>query len=712
MSDFNFLSHISLMKPGAIKKMIVLLIVGIMLVSSKGSANNYYFSSTDGDDSRTTSQAQDSSTPWRTIDKLNAIFSILQPGDVILFKRGDVFYGSISVKKSGSSKSPIKFDAYASGAKPVVTGFTDVESWTSIGDNLWVSSDAVSPLFTLSMVTVNGLFAPLGKWPNSGYNTINSSTNGTSLMSNSLTNNWVGGTVVIRKNHWILDKSTIIHQSGNSIDFTNPTHYNCQNGWGFFIQNTKEACDIQNEWWYSASKKIGIYSSSTPTGVKVASVDNLVDISNYSFINFNNIAFQGSNSAAVTISSGNNIAFENCDFLFQGMNGFTVQEAAHHITLDNCTANYTNNDFIFAGGSSSWKLTNNIIINTGQVPGMGNSADGTYIAIYNIGANSLVQYNVIKNTGYSGIDFRGPGISILNNLVDTFCNVKDDGAGIYTFTGQTPVVYSQRVVSNNIVLNGGGGSEGTNTSHADAYGIYMDDNSSNVTMDGNTVANCGSAGIFLNGTSDISVTNNTLYNNMRSIPATYGQIYIQGSSGHKATRNLVITGNKFVAKEGDQLVATFTADQNDLNQFGTFDNNYYCRPVNDNGTIVLNSSGNQTTNLAGWRSSFKQDASSKKSPRTISKTSDLRFEYNPTPAMKTISLGGTYMDVTGKNFTGSITLAPYSSTVLIYISGARASNANTEQQNLVGAVLFQMGLALLVAGQKYQTQHTSSQMPQ
>jgi len=586
---------------------IVILLLKILIGSINAGATTYYFSSTDGDDSRTSSQAQDSSTPWRSIDKLNSVFTSLRAGDFILFKRGDVFYGSISIKKSGSSKASISFDAYGKGVKPVITGFTDVTAWTSIGDNLWVSANAVSNLFTLNMVTVNGQFVPIGKWPNSGYNTINASSGGTSLTSNSLTDNWVGGTVVIRKNHWILDKSTIIHQSGNTIDFTSPTNYSSQNGWGFFIQNIKEACDIQNEWWYSASKKIGIYSSSTPAGVSVATVDNLVDISSYSFINFNNITFQGSNSATVIISSGNNIDFENCDFLFQGMNGFTVESAAHHITVNNCTSNYTNNDFISGGGSSNWKLTNNIITNTGQVPGMGNSADGNYIAIYNVGASSLIQYNVIKKTGYSGIDFRGPGISVLNNLVDTFCNVKDDGGGIYTFTGSTPVIYSQRLVSNNIVLNGGGASEGTNTAHADAYGIYMDGLSSNVTVNGNTVANCGSSGIFLHEASDISVTNNTLYNNMRTIPATYGQIYIQGSSAHNPTRNLTITGNKFVSRENDQLVATFTADQNDLNLFGTFNDNYYCRPINDNSTIVLNSPGNQITNLEGWKSSFKQD---------------------------------------------------------------------------------------------------------
>src|SRR5262249_5669856 len=36
---------------------------------------------------------------------------------------------------------------------------------------------------------------------------------------------------------------------------------------------------------------------------------------------------------------------------------------------------------------------------------------------------------------------------------------------------------------------------------------------------------------------------------------------------------------------------------------------------------------------------------------------------------KTINLGATYVDVTGTNYAGSITLAPYTSAALIYVTG-------------------------------------------
>jgi hypothetical protein len=52
---------------------------------------------------------------------------------------------------------------------------------------------------------------------------------------------------------------------------------------------------------------------------------------------------------------------------------------------------------------------------------MGNSGDATYTAIYNIGAGSIAQYNYIRNTGYTAVDFRGSSITVQNNFIDTFC---------------------------------------------------------------------------------------------------------------------------------------------------------------------------------------------------------------------------------------------------------------------------------------------------
>src|ERR1044072_2632286 len=94
-------------------------------------ANTYYFSTISGNDSRSETEAQNPSTPWKSLEKLNAIFSNLNPGDIILFKRDEVFDGSLLITRSGSLTLPITFGAYGSGAKPVINGFTSLSDWTN-----------------------------------------------------------------------------------------------------------------------------------------------------------------------------------------------------------------------------------------------------------------------------------------------------------------------------------------------------------------------------------------------------------------------------------------------------------------------------------------------------------------------------------------------------------------------------------------------------
>src|SRR6185312_12916853 len=128
------------------------LTVFFTIFSFSAFATTYYLSSSSGNDNNS---GTDAASPWRSIDKLNS-FNNLRPGDYVLFKRGDTFYGGIRVNNSGSSGNPIKFGAYGSGNKPVITGFTAVASWNNIGGNIWESSDAVSTLSSLKMVVING----------------------------------------------------------------------------------------------------------------------------------------------------------------------------------------------------------------------------------------------------------------------------------------------------------------------------------------------------------------------------------------------------------------------------------------------------------------------------------------------------------------------------------------------------------------------------
>jgi parallel beta-helix repeat protein len=63
-------------------------------------------------------------------------------------------------------------------------------------------------------------------------------------------------------------------------------------------------------------------------------------------------------------------------------------------------------------------------------------------------------------------------------------------------------------------MNGIGASQGTdNTAYLPANGIMLDENTSAMELDSNSVANCTQYGILLHNAHEITVNNNILYNN-------------------------------------------------------------------------------------------------------------------------------------------------------------------------------------------------------
>jgi hypothetical protein len=111
--------------------------VGVMLhliLCANASATTYYVSSSTGSDAN---NGTSSTTAWQTIAHVNG--QTFNPGDSVLFKRGDVWNESLTPPSSGSSGSPITFDAYGTGAAPNLTGYYAVPTtaWVLVTGNAW-----------------------------------------------------------------------------------------------------------------------------------------------------------------------------------------------------------------------------------------------------------------------------------------------------------------------------------------------------------------------------------------------------------------------------------------------------------------------------------------------------------------------------------------------------------------------------------------------
>ena len=648
-----------------------------LFFSLTASATTYYLSSSSGNDSNS---GTSSSSPWRTLNKLNS-FHNLQAGDNVLFKRGDTFYGYVTIFNSGSRANPITFGAYGSGPKPIISGFTNVTTWNNLGGNIWESSNPVSTLSTLKMVVVNGVNTPVGRYPNAStsypflpnyfyFQSHNGTGSGaTSITSSSLSSgtNWTGADVVVRVNHWTLDKERITSQSGSTISYVGQSSGVVDN-WGFFIENDPRTLDEQNEWYYNPSThKIRIFSSSPPSNVLISSVDTIFYAYNKSDLKVDNLDIQGANTTAVDFRNCNNATITNCDISYTGDVGIDINNQNYSNTADieNNSFNNCGSSSIFTSGGASMIIKNNSVVGSGVISAIKpNDCSNGGILIHN-SANSLIQYNRVDSSGYCGIQFRGNGVQVRNNFVNHSAIVRDDGGGIYTgYANETG-----KVIDGNIVLNSVGNMNGVPVKGAAlmSSGIYIDDLGNNIKITNNTMANCSSAGLFLHIPSNITAYNNTCYNN-GGTAFTRGGLFVQANLNSQMSGNIV-KNNIFFAKNPIQLSLFYTSQYsiNDVQNFGTLDSNYYAKPIDPSTTVLSNPSDDSYTNmdLSQWQSYSGKDLHSKNPSKSISDVSDLRFEYNATTQAKTISLGANYIDARGKTYNGSITLAPYSSAVLI-----------------------------------------------
>jgi len=88
------------------------------IVSSKQAFSISYY--VDPSSTATTSNGTLTS-PWKTIAEVNAGTTALNPGDQVLFKRGQTYSGKLIVWKSGTSLYPIVYGNYGSGDLPEFT---------------------------------------------------------------------------------------------------------------------------------------------------------------------------------------------------------------------------------------------------------------------------------------------------------------------------------------------------------------------------------------------------------------------------------------------------------------------------------------------------------------------------------------------------------------------------------------------------------------
>lgn len=669
------------MRKQRIQYYLVLLITVIFIILSK--INTYatvYYVSNSGNDANS---GVTSTLPWKTISKINRSF--FKQGDQILFKRGDTWNGTITVKYSGTSNSPIIFGAWGEGENPVISGFTVINDWVNEGNGIY--SKILTSESKPEIVTINNVQYAMGRTPNSDrykptgkdYYHIDSFS-GTTLISdnecNSSVTNWKGAEIVVRGSNYIQwGRFTITNHSGTTLTFLNPDGYANGAGFGYFIQNDYRTLDKFGEWYYGNGKFYMFFGSENPINykVKVSTTNCFIDLGERRYVTIKDINFEGANQDAIKTSyssKAHNISILNCHFDFN--HTAIYGHADYELTVKGCSFMRSSYMAVYQHWDSDGTyFGNNKIDSTGLVIGAGETDfySGTSVLItYSKNnysqKNTIIENNVITNSGYIGINFSGNNAIVRNNFVDTYCLNKSDGGGIY-YGNRTDL--SNMTIDYNIVINGKKNDESdglpVGTFHSAQYNIYLDYYSNQgFAITNNTIAHTDGVGLMIHGSQNVKILNNTIYD--CNVGIKFQELNGYGS----ASRNITMTNNLVVAKNTNDVCLWARSTTYDFNQYGAITNNYYAKPNDDiNAFATLVNTWDETyRRFSEWKSYTKLDDASFFVAIKQKEGEKEKLFYNNTNQIIRFNLGkSTFRDVKGENINNTFTLEPFRSKILI-----------------------------------------------
>ncbi len=597
-------------------------------------ATDYYLDATAGAD---TNPGTSSSQAWQTLAKVNG--TTLRPGDSVLLKRGQTFTGSLTINQSGDAGAPITIGAWGTGAKPVLSGFATLSGWATV--DAGISAVQLSSLpDDLNLVTLNGTPQAVGRTPNAdapyqGFWQYESfASNGSSITDNELAAapDWSGAEAVIMNYHWWSERMRITSHVGHTLNITTtwaPTapyaaqltpYTEFSAGFGYFIQRDPRTLDRPGEWYLdtAAHRLLIFFGATAPASltIRASTVETLLNLGNRSNIVVSDLQFEGANQFGIWAKDGDGITVQRCDFDDMGFRSIGLYNVGR-VLIDGITSDDSLSGAVEVASANKQTavLRNSTLSNTGVLPGMGvfSSSGDFKAATVSVSRDGLIENNVVRRSGYCGIQFQGSDFIVQRNVIDEYDFVKDDGGGIYTWVAGTEAApqktFFNRIIRNNIVSNAIGTLGGAKSGNFDTAGIYLDGRTMNVEVTDNTVFNITGPALYANNPTGVHFTRNLTFNSDRGLGLTryeWGAIYDAG-----------VTGNVFVAADATQAFFEYAdldlsvprqVSLRDALQYAApFDNNLYSRNaplgfvISYNVDAGLPRSYPPAESLEGWR---------------------------------------------------------------------------------------------------------------
>ena len=615
----------------------------------------------------------------------------LRTGDTLLLKRQDVFRDTLNL----TAVSNPAIGAYGSAGlpKPVISGSVAITGWSVYKGSIWVAScpQKIQKLF------VNNAMMTLARYPDTGWLRVDTMTENTDGSNTVITlaalaqhpgnaaGYWTNAQVRWRRWSWWFetrrvsgyDASGKLSLAGASVIHIDPG--NGTRGWGFYIDNKFEELDAPGEWFYDATAgKVYLYP---PNGADPNTM--LVEGAYLTY----GVRLGGGtmDNICVRHQLENGIIFSRTSVIsncrFQGIGGDSGGSAlsaswdiANSHVFNNVFENNLNTGISWyenSGRKGQSVIEYDTLLNTGSFPGYGGT--GTWHAVgilVHLTSGAQVRYNYIDKTGYAGILLGSDSNFVYCNIIKRAMWTLNDGGAIYTDC-------SRSHIHNNIIYDTKGDLTSSGPWYPLGHGIWLEflgDYHQSV-VENNTVVRSGCNGIYLPNNFSDTVRNNVLFDNAVAQLDLDGQL-TNSSTGRtqNLAQNNVFAGNVCYAITRQEKALQFRPEYN----YGTLTGNYFCNPFTDSVVSGYGTGNRYYTlydyTLTQWRSLYtwadltaKTDPIKRPAGISASKSYGIGTIFiNESPLQKSFALGaGTWVDLDNKPVTGSLTLAPFTSQILV-----------------------------------------------
>ena len=517
-----------------------------------------YIDATNGNDSN---NGLSPDSAWQTISKVLSMSSSFDPGDSILFKRGEIWNGNRIISfthPSGSLNHYITYGAYGTGAKPIINIHTSqTPSWVNKGDSVWTTITTAGARFFKNGTEMLRLPPALDSTLLGQY--------GTEYYTKITPENKLKIYLYCETNpaDSTFSWSPYSYVMGlNNSDYIKIVDLDFQGGASSSIYLNN------NKGWKIINCNIG---KNAAVGVKIKNSSDILIRSCNMDANF-------TVDQSTLPPGGSGIDYSGCD------DGIFVTTGSSNIEIDRCYfknwghASFSSNTTDSLNKVSGIKFYNNElttpdIIYGGRIAYSGYSEDGEYynnyihdISVQNQlgGSRNHFHNNIIDGVLDSplktdaigaGIKLSNYNIQVKNNIIENnvISNTENEGIIIYSINFDYPGEFSGNIIRNNIVYNCGKILNNVGIQfHKDSLGqgIYNNLMQNNLVYSDSTNQTCryqyngtvSDVATFNNQDADIS---NNIDNNPMFIDALNANYHLLGNSPCIDAGTTAITGSDY-----------------------------------------------------------------------------------------------------------------------------------------------------------------------